>query len=448
MFRNEDRPNGILRATAGPLCVLLLLLCAALCAQENSGTPGAGGTEAKYKEAFEKFSRSDIAGALDDLNRMAADDPMMIPPRLILAQWFTQAKNPSAVRLSLEKAVEETPDDPEAYILLAENALRQGEWAAADLLLGQAEILLEEEDTVPNPQRRHGLTVSLRKNEVVLCQARENYSAMQRYLADLWKLGEKTPETCKMIGVSYFHLGDTAKARQWFAQGYKISPETELTADEMMARLYLAAGDRPRAQEALDAALAADPDSHAALNLSLVLALGSGDAARVKGHADRLRAADPHDPAAVKTCGIAALYLADYARAEALFREGLRRQPDNGEMQNGLVLALSEQNDPEKIRQAVQIATVNQQRQSDNREYLATLGWALFKAGETDRALEVLQHTAADGKVNSQTAYYLGEVLNAKGRTDDAKRMLGAALSGTAPFAKRAAAEELLKKIK
>ena len=46
------------------------------------------------------------------------------------------------------------------------------------------------------------------------------------------------------------------------------------------------------------------------------------------------------------------------------------------------------------------------------------------------------------------TAYYLGEVLYAKGRVEDAKRMLAASLSGTAPFAKRAAAEELLEKIK
>ena len=445
MVRHESPLNRFFRVSAGLFCALILFAFASLCAEELSG---AEGIEARYQTAFEKFSRSDIAGALDDLNRMAADDSMMIPPRLILAQWFTQAKNPSAVRLCLEKAVEESPDDPEAYILLAENSLRQGEWAAADLLLGQAEILLEEEGSVPNPQRRHSLTVSLRKNEVVLCQARENWSAMQRYLADLWKMGEKSPDTCKLIGVSYFHLGDAAKARQWFGQGYKISPETELSADEMMARLYLAAGDRPRAQEALNAALKENPDSQTALYLSLVIALGGGDAARVKALSERLRAADPQDPAAIRTCGIAALYLADYPRAEALFREGLRRQPENTEIENGLALALCEQADPEKIRQAVQIATMNQQKVTDNREYLATLGWALYKSGEIDRALEILQQTAADGKVNSQTAYYLGEVLYAKGRVEDAKRMLAASLSGTAPFAKRAAAEELLEKIK
>lgn len=448
MFRIETLPNRLFRVSVGIFYALILFGSLSIRAQAPADATKGAGTEKRYQEAFEKFSRSDIAGALDDLNRLAADDPMMIPPRLVLAQWFTQAKNPSAVRLCLEKAVEETPDDPEAYILLAENALRQGGWAAADLLLGQAEILLEEEETVPNPQRRHSLTVSLRKNEVVLCQARENWTAMQRYLADLWKLGEKSPETCKLIGVSFFHLGDTAKARQWFAQGYKISPETELSADEMMARLYLAAGDRSRAQEALGAALKANPDSQTALYLSLVIALGGDDAARVKALAERLRAADPQDPAAIRTCGIAALYLGDYARAEALFREGLRRQPENTEIQNGLALALSEQSDPEKLRQAVQIAAAIQQKESDNREYLATLGWALYKSGETDRALEILQQTAADGKVNSQTAYYMGEVLYAKGRTEDAKRILTASLSGTAPFAKRAAAEELLKKIK
>ncbi len=448
MFPKNDRPSPEVKVLAWLTAIFLGVFSSAVRAQETAPVSEQTGTETEYREAFEKFSRSDIGGALDDLNKMAAKDPMMIPPRLVMAQWFTQLKNPSAVRLSLEKAVEESPDDPEAYILLAENALRQGEWAAADLLLGQAEMLLESEESVPNRQRRQRLIVLLRKNEAVLCQARENWPAMQQYLADLWKLGEKTSDTCKLIGVSYFHLGDAVKARQWFAQAYKISPETELSPDAMMARLYLAAGNRSKAQEALSAALKADPESQTALNLSLVLALGSGDSGRIKELAERLRSADPHDPAAIKTCGIAALYLADYSRAEILFREGLRLQPASSEMENGLALALCEQNDSEKVRQAVQVASAVVQKQNDNREYLATLGWTLYKAGDRQQAFDVLQHAAADGRVHSQTAYYMAEVLNAEGKTEDAKRLLNAALAGTAPFAKRTAAEGLLKILK
>ncbi|MBQ2683471.1 MAG: tetratricopeptide repeat protein [Thermoguttaceae bacterium] len=96
------------------------------------------GDQAMLKEAADKFNRSDIKGALDTLNQVARQNPKLIPPRLILAQWFAQTGNQPAVRVSLEKAVEENPDDPEAYVLLGEIALNQGELTAADLLFQKA----------------------------------------------------------------------------------------------------------------------------------------------------------------------------------------------------------------------------------------------------------------------------------------------------------------------
>ena len=405
--------------------------------------------EAQYKGALEKFNHSDITGALSDLEQMAAADPKMIPPRLIMAQWFAQLKNPNAVRLCLEKAVIETPEDPEAYILLAENALRQGEWMAAELLLGKAGGLLGVEREWANSERKQNLTVTYLKNLTVLNQAREDWNGMQKSLGALWKLGEKTSETCKLIGISYFHLGNPEKAGQWFAQAYNISPKTEFTPDVMMARLYLAEGDREHAQESLNSALKADPDSPAVLNLSLVTALNNGDMGQVKGLAQRLYAVNPRDPASLKTCGTAALYLEDYPKAESLFLEGLRLQPANTEIENGLALALAEQNDPEKCRLAVQHAVSNLQKQKNNPEYLATLGWTLYKSGDTDQALSVLQQTAADGQLHSQTAYYLADVLNSKGgEEENVKKLLTAALEGNAPFPKRNAAEKLLKQLK
>lgn len=430
---------------------VVLAFCAAAPAQEPapSAAPQVSPEiDAQYKEALDKFLHSDIPGSLEQLEQMAASDPKMIPPRLIMAQWWTKLKNSNAVRLSLELAAEESPDDPEAFILLADNALSQGEWASAELLLGKAETLLNADRQWPNPDRKKNLNIALLKKQVVLNQARENWRGMQAYLSQLWKLDEKTSDTCKLIGISYFHLGDADKARQWLAQAYKISPETELPADAAMSRLYLADGDKQHAQESLNAALKTDPNSQAILNLSLVMAISNGEMEKVKALADKLYSVDAQDPATLKTCGIAALYLEDYPKAESLFQEGLRLQPANTEMENGLALALCEQDDPEKIKLALQHATSNLQKQNNNREFLATLGWVLFKSGDADKALSVLQHSAAGGRVNSQTAYYLAEVLNAKGQSENAVKLLDAAVAGTVSFAKRRAAEQLLAQLK
>ena len=448
MFLKRTGPprGGILYS--GVFAAALFLISPFLAAQEPGPAEINPETETRYKAAFEKFRRSDVAGALDDLRQVAASDPKMIPPYLVLAQWYTNLKNPSAVRLSLEKAVEESPDDPEAYILLAENGLRQGEWAAADLLLGRAEELLNDGRMWANPGRKDRLVVLQLKNDVVLNQARENWREMQRCLGELWKRGEKTPETCRLIGVSYFHLDEPAKARQWFAQAHKMAPETEFSADLMMARLSLASGDLAAAEEALEAARKNEPDAPEVLNLSLVIALDSGEMNRVKALAEKLESADAGNPATLKTCGIASLYLEDYPHAEALFTEALRLQPGNPEIINGLALALCEQNNAEKTRRAVQLATENRHVQERNPEYMATLGWTLYKAGQRDQALSILQQSAAEGRLSSQTAYYLAEVLRAGGQTDDARQLLNASVSGGAPFTKQAAAQNLLRHLK
>ncbi len=409
-----------------------------------SGNPE---TEAKYKVAVERFGRSDIAGALETLREMAASDPKMIPPRLVLAQWFARLNNPNAVRISLEKAVEESPEDPEAYILLAENALRQGEFAAADLLLEKGGAILEERGLPENPERQKNLTISLYKNRVMLFQNREAWGEMQKALGTIWKMEGETVETCRLIGVSYFQLGDVEKARQWFDRAKKISPETELPADAMIARLYLSKGDRENAKSSLDVALKNDPDSTPILNLSLSLAINENDLEKVKSLSDKLYASNPEDPATLRTCGIAALYQEDYPKAERFFNQAFQMEPANTDAANGLALALCEQNDPEKMKLALQHATSNLQKQGNSREYMATLGWVLYRSGNVDKALGILQQVAAGGQMNALTAYYLAEVLREKGDKESARNVLSASLNSPLPFTKRAAAERLAKQL-
>ena len=88
----------------------------------------------KYRKALELFNKQDFSGALDVLRDLAAGNPASRPPRIIVALWFSELQNPQAVRLSLEQATVESPEDPEAYFSLAEIALKDGSLTAAELL--------------------------------------------------------------------------------------------------------------------------------------------------------------------------------------------------------------------------------------------------------------------------------------------------------------------------
>ncbi|MBR2004422.1 MAG: hypothetical protein IJ991_09625, partial [Thermoguttaceae bacterium] len=112
--------------------------------------------EAKYQEALQHFNSQNLAGALASLQDLAASNPAATPPRLILARWFAELQNPKAVRTSLELATEESPNDPEAFLSLAEISLLEGSLTAAELLTLQGRRVLEQYSA--NPTRKQNLT--------------------------------------------------------------------------------------------------------------------------------------------------------------------------------------------------------------------------------------------------------------------------------------------------
>ena len=125
---------------------------------------------AKYKEALELFNKQDLQGALDALRQLADGNPAARPPRIIMAFWFAQLNNTRAARIMLETATEEDPNDPEAYLSLAEISLREGELTAAELLTIKGEEKLARYDA--NPQRKQAMTSKATSLKIAYSNAR------------------------------------------------------------------------------------------------------------------------------------------------------------------------------------------------------------------------------------------------------------------------------------
>lgn len=401
--------------------------------------------KAKLQEAVDKFNKSDIAGSLKILNEMSQTNPEIIPPRLILAQWFSQLKNRNAVRVSLEMATEESPNDPEAYLLLAEISLQQGELTAAELLFQKGEQVLSQYSA--SADRKKALTISLLRGKMNLMQLRKRWAGMQQMLANLIQIQGESPELCRLIALSFFHQNQDAQARDWFVRADSLSKGEGMPADGMMAQFYISRGDLAKAKESISAAQKAYPKSTDVLSLSIMMAINENDLDAAWNLVQKLYQEDSKSLNVLKTMGNVALFRSDFAQAQQAFQEVVRQSPIDSEAVNGLALALCEQNDPEKKKLALQYATSNVQKQDNNREFLATLGWTLLQAGETDKAKQILQQSAADGQLNAATAYYFAVLLAQNQQNDEAKKLIEAALASKAPFFKRQAAVNLLNQL-
>lgn len=130
--------------------------------------------------------------------------------------------------------------------------------------------------------------------------------------------------------------------------------------------------------------------------------------------------------------------------ARVAYLEVLTLAPTDGEALNNLANVLLRLNE----RDAVQVAERAVAVRPGNADAIDTLGWALFRQGQSERALQVLRDARLRDPSNPEIRFHLGSVLAQTGRKAAAQDELLAALQGSRAFSGAADAESLLKSLK
>lgn len=403
---------------------------------------------AALQSAADLFNKTDFNGALERLKEICAGEAKLAPPRVIMAQWFARAQLADAVRVSLDRATVESPADPEGYLLLGEIALRQREFAAASLFLERGEQLLQAYNA--SPDRRKLMIISLLRNQVALAEVRENWALMENRIDARISVEGKTPELLRQKAFTVFRQQRDEESLKLLNEADALAANSEnkgLPADAVMSQFYNGRDDQERGKAFLAQALRKHPNSKEVLALSALQRLSDDDLQGARQLAEKLASEDSAADGPKRLIATIALFQEDYATAEKLFQEVLNAFPSDIQATNGIALALCEQNDPVKTRRALEYAAENVRRNNRNSEFLGTLGWVFYKANDLQQAAKALQQAAAQGNINSQTAYFLAELTNKNGNAEQAKQLLEAALKDKRPFAKKRQAQVLLNEV-
>ena len=414
-------------------------------------TPVDPAVESGIKEAVDAFNKSDFSAALEHLKNLYATFPNLAPPRIVLAQWYAQANLGEAVRSALELATSETPDDPEAYILLGEILLRQRYLTAAELLLKTANTKLDAYNV--NPERKKLMQTSWLRNAIMLAESREQWESVLTLADKAMEQDGETPTQVRQKGIALFQLKKDAEALAQFTKADTLAkdatePDTGLPAEAAIAQLYQLREDKENAQKYLAEALKKYPQSKEVVVLSIQSRMNEDQLEDARKLAEKLAAENPTWLPAKRLLATVALYLGDYAGAEKLFQELILDSPSDEQAVNGLALAQCEQGDPQKLQRALEYARENVRKNQQESDYWATLGWVLYKADQMETSGQALKQAAATGRVNAATAYYLARLAMQAGKMAEARQFLEAALGTPAPFAKRRDAIKLLDALK
>jgi tetratricopeptide (TPR) repeat protein len=229
----------------------LLLGVAALAATEAWAQPAATGplgtpvpaVDEKIQEVADakaRFTKRDFVGALSLLREAVKKNPDRLPPaQVIMAMWCAEANlGLNAVLGSLEMAVIEEPDDPQAYLILANLELQSGRVTAAGLLFDKAQSLMA--GFTKSPTRKKSLEPNVYAGLAAVAEYRAALSQDDKARANQeWVLAEE-------------------RLRAWL----KLDPDNAIALQRLARALFKqkTAEKVKEASERLKEAKAADPN--------------------------------------------------------------------------------------------------------------------------------------------------------------------------------------------
>ena len=403
------------------------------------------------QDAVSRFLNQDFEGAKQQLEQLTTTNPELPPPGVLLGKMFVAAKNSVAARDAIETAIVENPNDPEAYVIFADTAVQQRRWTDAELLYEKAATLVNDYDA--NPKRKKNLSIRAVNGLAAVAEVRKQWKTAEQRLRQLTQLDAENINALTRLGRALFQQsGDENEknAYELFHQVYNLDKQRVPRPEINMGRLFEQNGrDASRLYER---ALERDPDTLATQLAVAQWALDTGRPQIAEKCSQDALKIEPNGLQTKQLEGLLALYNRDYEAAEQAYRVANQLAPSNYSTINSLAIALVEQSDESKRRQALDYAQINlrllnDRNQQAGRDAAVTMAWVMYRLGNIVQAERTLQEALNAGGVGHDSAYFAAQILSERGRADAALQLLKPALDSKRLFGARKNAEALLVKL-
>ena len=413
-----------------------------------------GAGHADVVSAVEQFLKGDVEAARTQMAAAAKAHPEMPPAETVMARLFFRGQSVAGGRNALERAVVDSPQDPEPYIMMAELDIAGQQYTSAEALLAKAAGLAR--DYSGNPKRAADFRLRVYGGLATIAEGREQWPEAASYHQSWLKIADES-------GVN---LGIEAKdkaaiqyrsGRALFKAGKFSEAEAALTEARAgdagfplpqiaMGGLYQEAGDAASAQQSFNAAAASADDLKSHLTLAQWY-LEQGEAETAKKHADAAGQKDPEALEAMVLRGVIARIRNDRRTAISWFERAHLAAPNNFTVMNQLALALADEPDEESKNRALQFADMNQKLNPKNPDAASTLGWVHYRAGNTAQALRILNEAQTSIGLSSDGNFYVAKMYDNDRKFDKAREYLERASQGKMSYPVRIQAAELARSL-
>jgi tetratricopeptide (TPR) repeat protein len=343
----------------------------------------------------------------------------------------------------------DNPGDPEAYLILADQAVSSGHTIESEALYEKAMTLIDKFDG--NAKRKRNFIIRARNGHSVVAERRKNW---QTTIDDLNALLQVDPDNATAhyrLGRALFMQGKAKDGYDQFVKASELDKNKEIPNPYVSSALiYEQLGKRPEAQKAFDRAMSANKSDIKVLIAYAQWLLQTGAEDKAEAVLAEARKIEPDNLDVLSLSGVAAKMAKKMKPAEDYFMAALRLSPSNGGVTNQLALLLVDQPDDAKRQRAVEFAKINATLRPDSPEANTTLAWVLYQTGNNRDAGAALQKALQSGNLGPDSSYLVAKMLSDQNQADAAKQFLTRALdpaSSSGLFVMRDEAEALKTKL-
>jgi tetratricopeptide (TPR) repeat protein len=398
------------------------------------------------------LAKGDTKKALEVLERLDQTYPDVPVIKYNLARAYLGNNNSNQAKLALDQAVSLNPNYDDAVLLLAQ----------VNLSTGHGEAVIEPLTRLL--KRRP----DLRNAALILVGA---YDSLERFddaavvLAEQAKLAPNDPQPLIVLGMTYRQAKRNDEARQAFEKAAQLSPNDLFLIDQLVgldvlekhfdaarqlirrqfqktpnspashffeARILVAEGKWDAAEAELQRTIQLDPNFYNAYDLLVQTYIATNRLPQAVNQLQGLLSKNPNNTPVLMILALVYERMKDYPKARDAYEKLLSTQPNFVSALNNLAYLYAEQlNDVDK---AYDMARKAHELQGQDASIGDTFGWVLYKRGDYQQALSILQESAGKAADNPVIQFHLGMTAYMMGQTDLAMAALKKAASAAKDF--------------
>ncbi|MEP6685216.1 MAG: tetratricopeptide repeat protein [Verrucomicrobiota bacterium] len=424
----------------------------ALAFLENVFSRDADDPDARILEAQTHLAKGEPQKALEGLDRLDKKYPNFPPIKYQLASAYVQNNNPSQAISILTQTVSTSPNYLEALLLLGELNLRAGN--AQAVVTSMMDLLKKQPDLFP-------AEVLLADGYRFLGRPDEAAEIFRKRIKD----SPQNSQAHFLLGVTLRQQKKTDEARRAFEKALELVPENLAIIDQivdldilakdfpsatrrveqqlsknaqspdahfMQAKIHVAEGKVELAEAALLKTVELDPNFAKAYDLLINTYLANNKLPQALTQLQALLAKKPDNVSALMLSALIYDKLADFPKARDAYEKLLSTRPDFTPALNNLAYLYAERFN--QLDKASDLARKARAAQPSDASIADTLGWILYRQGDYQQALTLLQESAGKVSDDPEIQFHLGMAGYMMGQTELALTALQKAAAAPADF--------------